>query len=146
MTNRPRTLDGRVFVPLLLCATAACGGEGAFDAWCNTPGREMSLLFYTLAPGVIALAVVGWARKRRLEGWDLRESLSTPSSGKMVWIFLAVFFVSGMVLSFAMNGADGCAPEQRTTNLWFTWQGILLAAVLCVLGLFGANWLYARRR
>ncbi len=145
MTNRSRSLDGRVLLPLLLCATAACGGESAFDAWCNAPGREMSLLFYALAPGVIALAVVGWARKRRLDGWDLRESPSAPSSGRMVWTVLAVFLVSGLVLSVALNGADGCAPEQRTTNLWFTWQGILLAGVLCVLGLFGANWLYVRR-
>ena len=145
MANRSRTLDGRVCLPLAAIATAACGGEGAFDAWCNTPGREMSLLFYALAPGVIALAVVGWARKRRLNGWDLRESTSAPSSGSLVWIFVAVFLVSGLVLSFALNGADGCAPDQRTTNLSFTWLGILLAAVLCLLGLFGANWLYARR-
>ena len=105
----------------------------------------MSLLFYALAPGVIALAAVGWARKRRLDGWDLRESASAPSSWTMVWMFLAVFLVAGLVLSFALNGADGCAPDQRTTNLSFSWLGILLAAVLCLLGLFGANWLYARR-
>ena len=134
-----------MFVPLLLCATAACGGEGAFDAWCNTPGREISLLFYPLAPGVIALAAVWWAQKRRLDGWDLRESPSAPSSATIVWIFLVVFLISGLVLSLALSGADGCAPEQRTTNLWFTWPGILLAGVLCLLGLFGANRLYARR-
>ena len=145
MTNSSRTLDGRGFLPLLLCATAACGGEGAFDAWCNTPGREMSLLFYALAPGVIALAVIAWARKHRLDGWDLRASPTAPSSSTMVWIFLTVFLVAGIVLSFALDGADGCAPEQRTTNLWFTWRGIVLAALLCVLGLLGANWWYARR-
>lgn len=143
--NRLRTLDGRVFLPLLLCGTAACGGEGAFDAWCNTPGREMTLLFYALPLGVVALAVVCWACKRRLDGWDLRESTSAPSSWSLVWIFLAAFLVFGLVLSYALNGADGCAPEQRTANLWFTWLGILLAVLLCLLGPFGANWAYTRR-
>ena len=145
MTNQARTLDGREFLTLLLCATAACGGEGAFDAWCNTPGRELTLLFYTFTSGVVALAVVGWARKRRLDGWDLRETTSAPSSWSLVWVFLAAFLASGLVLSFALNGADGCAPEQRATNLGSTWLGILLAAILCLLGLFGANRLYARR-
>ena len=145
MANRASTLDGRVFLPLLLCATTACGGEGAFDVWCNTPGREITLLFYAFPSGVVALAVVGWAHKRRLDGWDLRESTSTPSSGSLMWLFLAAFFVAGVVLSLALNGADGCAPDQRTTNLWFTWLGILLAAFLCLLGRFGANRLYARR-
>ena len=84
-----------MFLPLLLWATAACGGEGAFDAWCNTPGREITLLFYALPSGVVALAVVGWARKRRLDGWDLRESTSAPSSGSLVWVFLAAFVASG---------------------------------------------------
>ena len=60
-------------------------------------------------------------------------------------ILLGAFIVAGLVLSFALNGADGCAPEQRTTNLWFTWQGVLFAAVLCLLGLLGANWFYVRR-
>ncbi len=105
----------------------------------------MSLLFLALAPGAIAAAVVGWARKRRLDGWDLRESPRAPSSATMVVIFLAVFLVSGLVLSFALRGAEGCAPEQRTTNMWFTWLGIVLAAVLCLLGLFGANRWYAGR-
>ncbi len=145
MRNRSRTLDGRVLLPLLLCATAACGRADAFDTWCNTPESETWLLLYILAPGTIAAAVVGWARKRRLEGWDLRESASAPSSGATVWILLGAFIVAGLVLSFALSGADGCAPEQRTTNLWFTWQGVLLAAVMCVLGLFGANWFYVRR-
>ena len=146
MTNRARTLDCRIFLPLLLGATTACGGEGAFDAWCNTPGREMTLLlFYALPPGVLAAVVAGWARKRQLDGWDLRESAGAPSSWLTVGIFLALFFVAGLVLSFALNGADGCAPEQRTMNLWFAWLGILLSAVLCLLGPFGANWLYTRR-
>ena len=146
MTNGSRTLDGRVLLPLLLGATAACGGEGAFDAWCNTPGREITLLlFYALPPGVLAAAVAGWARKRQLDGWDLRESAGVPSSWLTVGTFLALFFVAGLVFSFALNDAEGCHPEQRTTNLWFAWVGIVLAAVLCLLGPFGANWLYTRR-
>ena len=145
MRNRSRTLDGRVLLPLLFCATAACGGEGAFDAWCNTPGTEMWLLIYALAPGTIAAAVVGSAHKRRLDRWDLRESASAPSSGTTVWILLGGFIVAGLVLSLAVNGADGCAPEQRTTNLRFTWLGILLSAVLCLLARFGASWWYTRR-
>ena len=39
------------------------------------------LLFYVpsmtpvaMEPGVFAAVVAGWARKRRLDGWDLRES------------------------------------------------------------------------
>lgn len=139
-------LDGRVLLPLLLGLTAGCGGEGAFDSWCNTPGREMTLLlFYTLPPGVFAAMVAGWARKRQLDDWDLRESAGAPSSWLTVGIFLALFFIAGLVLSFALNGADGCAPEQRTMNLSFAWLGILLAAVLCLLGPLGANWWYRRR-
>lgn len=149
MTNRSRTLDGRGFLPLLLCATAACGGEGgregAFDRWCNTPGSEMSLLLYALAAGLIALVAVGWERKRRLDAWDLRESPGAPSTGAMVWIFPAAFLVSGLVLSFALNAAENCEPGQIETNLFFTWLGILLAALLCLLGLLVANWSYTRR-
>lgn len=137
--------DGRVLLFLLLGPTAACGGEGAFDAWCNTPGRELTLLlFYTLPPGVLAAVVSGWARKRQLAGWDLRESAGAPSSWLTVGIFLVLFFIGGLVFSFALNGADECAPAQRDVNLWFTWSGILLAAVLCLLAPLGANWWYTR--
>ena len=145
MTNRRGTLVGRVFLPLLVGATAACGGEGAFDAWCNAPGREMTLFLYAVAPGFGAAGAVWWMRRRRLKNWDLRESPGAPSAGTMVWVFVGAFLVAGLVLSFALNGADGCAPEQRTANLWFTWQGLLLAAVLCLLGLLAANWSYKRR-
>ena len=105
----------------------------------------MWLLFYALAPGTIAAVVVAWASKRRLDAWDLRESANAPSFGTTVWIVLGAFIVAGFVLSLAVNGADGCAPEQRTTNLWFTWLGILLSAFLCLLGPVGANWWYTRR-
>ncbi len=143
MTNRSRTAQGYL---LLLCTTAACGGEGAFDAWCNMPGREMTLLlFYALPPGVVAAVVTGWARTRQLGDWDLRESAGAPPFWSSVGIFLVLFFVAGLVLSFAMNGAEGCAPEQRSLNLWFAWLGILLAAVLCVLGPLVASWWYTRR-
>lgn len=137
--------DGRVLLFLLLGATAACGGEGAFDAWCNTPGRELTLLFYTLPTGVLAAVVSGWARTRQLAGWDLRKSAGAPSSWLTVGIFLALFVIGGLVFSFALNGADECAPAQRDVNLWFTWSGILLAAVLCLLAPLGANWWYTRR-
>ena len=104
--------DGRALLLLLLGATAACGGEGAFDAWCNTPGREMTLLlFYTLPPGALAALIAGWARKRQLDGWDLRESAGAPSSWLTVGIFLALFFIGGLVFSFALDGADACASE-----------------------------------
>ena len=146
MTNGLRTLDRRVLLPLLLGGTAACGGEGALDAWCNAPGREMTLLlFYTLPPGVLAAVVAGWVRKRQLDGWDLRESAGAPSSWLTVGIFLALFFIGGLVFSFALDGADGCAPEQRDSNLWFTWSGILLAALLCLLAPLGANRWYMGR-
>ena len=135
-----------MFLPLLLMgATAACGGEGEFDAWCNTPGREMTLFLYAIAPGFAAAAAVWWTRKRRLAGWDLRESPNPPTVGVLVWVFLGAFLASGLVLSVFLTGADGCAPEQRTANLWFTWQGLVIAAALCGLGLFGANRSYGRR-
>lgn len=146
MRNHSRTPDRRLLLPLLLMsATSACGGEGAFDAWCNTPGREMSLLLYAIAPGFAAAAAVWWMRKRRLEDWDLRESPDSPAVGMLVWVFLGAFLASGLVLSFLLSGADGCAPDQRTTNIWFTWQGLLVAAGLCVAGLLAANWSYTRR-
>ena len=143
MTNRSRTLDGLV---LLLCATAACGGEGAFDAWCNMPGREVSLLLYAFASGVIGLTVVALVRMRHLTRWNLRHAPSAPSPWTIVWIFPIVFLVSGLVLSFALAAADGCAPEQRTRNLSFLWPGILVGTTLCVLGLLGANRWYSRGR
>lgn len=146
MRNDSRAPDRRVLLPLLLMgATAACGGEGEFDAWCNTPGREMTLFLYAMAPGFAAAAAVWWTRKRRLEGWDLRESPNAPSAGVLVWVFLGVFLASGLVLSVFLSGADGCAPEQRNTNLWFTGYGLVIAAALCGLGLSGANWSYGRR-
>ena len=146
MSNRSRALDGWMLPPLLLGTTAACGGEGAFDRWCNTPGSEMTLLLYALVAGLIALVAVGWQRKRRLDAWDLRESPCAPSASTlvMVWTFPAVFLVSGLVLSFALNGAD-CEPGQIRTNLFFTWLGILVAALLCLSGLLVANWSYKRR-
>ncbi len=139
-------LDRRVFLPLLLGATAACGGDRAFDDWCNTPGREMTLLLFAATPGVVAAGAVWWTRKRRLEDWDLRESPDAPPVGVLAWVFLGVFLASGLVLSVFLSGADGCAPEQRTANLWFTWLGLAIAAALCGLGLFGASWSYNRRR
>ena len=146
MREHSPLLDRRVFLPLLVMgAISACGGAGEFDAWCNTPGREIELLLYTITPGFAAAAAVWWTRKRRLEGWDLRDSPGAPSTGILVWVFLGAFLVSGLVFSFFLSGADGCAPEQRTTNLWFTWQGLLVAAVLCLLGLIAANWSYTRR-
>ena len=144
MTNRSHTLDGRVFLLLLLCGSTGCGGEGAFDAWCNTPGREMSILFYALGTGVVAVAVVLWARKRRLDGWNLRESARAPSPWTIVWVSLGAFLLAGLAFSLFLTGAEGCAPEQRTANLWFTWQGVLVATVLCLLGLLGANRWYKR--
>ena len=128
-----------------MCATAACGGAGEFDAWCNTPGRETTLFLYTITPGFAAAAAVWWTRKRRLDGWDLRESPGAPSAGILVWAFLGAFLVSGLVFSFFLSGADGCDPGQRTTNIQFTWYGLLVAAGLCVLGLLAANWSYTRR-
>ena len=143
MTSRLRTLPGFL---LALGTTAACGGEGAFDAWCNTPGREMTLLlFYVIPPGVLAMVVAWGVRARQLRGWDLRKSAASPSSWLTVGIFLALFLVTGLVLSFALNGADGCAPEQRSINLGFAWLGILIATVLCLVGPLGANWWYTRR-
>lgn len=130
--------------PLLLGTTAACGGEGTFDRWCNTPGSEMSLLLYAVVAGLVALVAVGWERKRRLDAWNLRESPVAPSAGKMVWILPAVFLVSGLVLSFALNGAD-CEPGQIRKNLFSTWLGFLVAALLCLSGLLAAHWSYTRR-
>lgn len=141
MTSRSRALHGLL---LALSTSVACGGEGAFDTWCNAPGREMTVLLYAIAPGVVAAGAVWWARKRRLEGWDLRESSNAPPAGVLIWVFLGAFLVSGLLLSVFLSGADGCAPEQRSTNLWFTWYGLLVAAGLCLLGLLAANWLYRR--
>ena len=135
-----------MLLPLLLIgATAACGGEGAFDAWCNTPGVETTLLLYAITPGFAAAGAVWWTRKRRFDDWDLRESPAAPSAGVPVWVFLGAFLASGLVFSVFLSGADGCAPEQRATNLWFTWLGLLVAAGLCLLGLLAANWSYTRR-
>ena len=143
MTSRSRTFVGFL---LALGTTAACGGEGGFDAWCNTPGREVTLLFYCLPPSVLAI-VVGWGvRARQLRNWDLRESAAAPSSWATVGVFLALFVVAGLLLSFALNGADGCAPEQRSMNLRYAWAGIVIATVLCLVGPLGANWLYGRRQ
>ena len=148
MTKRSCALGGGA---LLLCATAACGGEGAFDAWCNTPGREMALLRYAVAFGVVGAIVVSQVRMRGLNRWDLRRSdlrrtASAPSTRAVVWVLLAIFLVSGLVLSFLLDGADGCAPEQRGMNTRFLWGGILVGAVLCLAGWVGANKAYARRR
>ena len=120
--------------------------RATFDRWCNTEGSHWDLLLYALVAGLIALVAVGWQRKRRLDAWDLRESPGAPAASTMVmvWIFPAAFLVSGLVLSFALNGAD-CEPGQIRTNLFFTWLGILFAALLCLLGLLVANWSYKRR-
>ena len=144
MTNRSHTLAGRAFLLLLFCGSTGCGDEGAFDAWCNTPGREISILFYALGTGVAAVAVVLWARKRRLDDWNLRESARAPSPWTTVWVSLGAFLLAGLVFSLVLSVAEGCAPAQRTANLWSTWQGILLATVLCLLGLLGANRWYTR--
>ena len=141
MTKRSCALGGGA---LLLCATAACGGEGAFDAWCNTPRSEMFLLLYAVAFGVVGAIVVWQVRMRGLNRWDLR-SASAPSTWIVVWVLLAIL-VSGLVLSFLLDGADGCAPEQRRMNTRFLWGGILGGAVLCLVGWVGANEAYARRR
>ena len=143
MMKRSCTLGGGA---LLLCATAACGGEGAFDDWCNAPGREMELLLYAVVVGVFGAIVVSWVRMRSLKRWDLRRSASAPSTWTVVWVFLAIFLVSGLVLSFRLNGADGCAPEQRGMNTRFLWEGILVGAGLCLAGWVVANKWYARRR
>ena len=143
MTKRLRALGGGA---LLLCATAACGGEGAFDAWCNAPGREMALLLYAAAFGGVGAFVVWQVRMRGLKRWDLRLSTSAPSTWTVVWVLLAVFLVSGLVLSFLLDGADGCAPEQRAVNMRFLWGGLLVGAVLCLMVRIGANKWYARRR
>lgn len=137
MTKRLRALGGGA---LLLCATAACGGEGAFDTWCNEPGSEIDLLLGALGLGVIGSIVVWQVRMRGLKSWDLRHSPNPPSTWTVVWVFLAVFLVSGLVLWFLLDGADGCAPEQRGENTWFLFGGILVGAALCLLGLVGANW------
>lgn len=143
MTKRLRTFSGGA---LLLCATAACGGEGAFDAWCNAPGRERWLLLYAGVFGVIGAFCVSQVRMRGLKRWDLRHSAGAPSTWTVVWVLLAVLLVSGLVLSFLFDGADGCAPEQRGMNTWFLWGGVLGGAVLCLAGWFGANMWYARHR
>lgn len=143
MTKRLRTFGGGA---LLLCATAACGGEGAFDAWCNAPGREWWLLGYAGVFGVIGAFCVSQVRMRGLKRWDLRHSAGAPSTWTVVWVFLAVLLVSGLVLSFLFDGADGCAPEQRGMNTWFLWGGVLGGAVLCLAGWVVANFRYTRRR
>lgn len=143
MTKRLRALGGGA---LLLCATAACGGEGAFDAWCNAPGREVALLLYAAVFGGVGAIVVGWMRMRGLKCWDLRHSAGAPSTWTVVWVFLAIFLVSGLVLSFRLDGAEGCAPEQRGMNTWFLWGGILGGAGLCLAGWVVANKAYMGRR
>ena len=144
MTKRLRTFGGGA---LLLCATAACGGEGAFDAWCNAPGRERWLLLYAGVFGVVGAFVVWQVRMRSLERWDLRHSASAPSTRTVVWVVLAIVLVSaGLVFSFLLDGADGCAPEQRAVNMRFLWLGILGGAVLCLVVWFRANKSYAKRR
>ncbi len=144
MSNHSRALDSRMLLPLLLTgATAACGGE-AFDQWCNTPGQHLSLLFQAVPLGIIVAAAVGWDRRRRLDGWDLRKSANSPPYGSPVWVVLVVFAGAGLALSFALYGAEDCAPEQRALNLRFTWLGVLLASCLCLLGLLAANWWYTR--
>lgn len=143
MTKRLRALGVGA---LLLCATAACGGEGAFDAWCNAPGREVALLIYAAVFGGVGAIVVWQVRMRSLKGWDLRRSASAPSTWTVVWVFLAIFLVSGLVFSFLLDGADGCAPEQRGMNTWFLWWGILGGAGLCLAGWVVANKAYAGRR
>lgn len=143
MMKRSCTLGGGA---LLLCATAACGGEGAFDAWCNEPGREMWLLGCAVAFGFVGAIVVSLVRMRGLKRWDLRHSASAPSTWTVVWVFPAFFLVAGLVLSFLLDGADGCAPEQRGMNTRFLWIGILGGAALCLAGWVGANKTYARRR
>ena len=51
--------DCRMLLPLLLMGTTvACGGEGEFDAWCNAPGREMTLLLYAITPGFAGAGAV----------------------------------------------------------------------------------------
>lgn len=142
MTKRWRALGGGA---LLLCATAACGGEGAFDAWCNAPGREIGLLLYAVVLGGIGAVVVWQVRMRGLKRWDLRDSASAPSTWTAVWVFLAIFLVAGLVLSLLFDGADGCAPEQRGMNTWFLWGGILGGAFLCLAGWVVANKSYAGR-
>ena len=144
MTKRSCALGGGA---LLLCATAACGGEGAFDAWCNAPGSEMVLLRYAVGFGVVGAIVAGWMRMRGLESWDLRHSVGAPSTRTVVWVVLAIVLVSaGLVFSFLLDGADGCAPEQRGMNTWFLWGGILVGAGLCLAGWVVANKAYAGRR
>ena len=103
------------------------------------------LLFYCLPLGILATAVAWGVRTRQLRNWDLRKSVAAPSSWSTVGVFLALFFVAGLALSFALNGAEGCAPEQRSMNLGFAWLGILIATVLCLVGPLGANWWYTRR-
>ena len=143
MTKRLRTFGGGA---LLLCATAACGGEGAFDAWCNAPGRETALLIYAVVFGGVGAIAVWQVRMRGLKRWDLRHSAGAPSTWTVVWVLLAVLLVSGLVLSFLFDGADGCAPEQRGMNTWFLWGGVLGGAVLCLAGWVVANKAYAGRR
>lgn len=135
MTKHWRALGGA----LLLGGTAACGGEGAFDAWCNTPGTETQLLF-----GAVALGTVGWIvglglRKRALGRWDLRDSPGALSIRTFVWSFAALFVGSGLVLWFVLSGADGCAPEQKQANTLFLGLGMLGGAALCLIGLEVAN-------
>ena len=143
MMKRSCTLGGGA---LLLCATAACGGEGAFDAWCNEPGREMAMLLYAVVFGIVGAIVASQVRMRSLKRWDLRHSSGAPSTWTIVWVLLAFFLVAGLVLSFLLDGADGCAPEQRGMNTRFLWIGILVGAGLCLAGWVGANKTYARRR
>lgn len=146
MTKRLRTLGGGA---LLLCATSACGGDGAFDAWCNAPGREWWLLLYAGVFGVVGAFCVSQVRMRGLKRWDLRHSAGAPSTWTtwtVVWVVLAILLVSVLVPSFLFDGADGCAPEQRGMNTWFLRAGILVGAGLCLAGWVGANMWYARRR
>ena len=105
----------------------------------------MSLLYAFVAPGVLAAAAVWWQRRRHLDRWDLRKSPTAPPAAKLVWLFLGVFVVSGLLLSLALSGAEGCAPEQRNMNILYTWGGILLVTLLCLFGLLVVNRLYARR-
>lgn len=171
MTTRRRALDGAALLPLLLLGgSAACndgsavirrfgvffrgggeGGEGgALDAWCNTPGSEVTLLLYAMVLGLIAAVVVAFIRRHSLARWDLRESPRAPSLSLMAWI-LAMFFpsgflVSGLVLSVVLHTAAGCAPEQRFTNVMYTWMGVGLAALLCLAGLLAVNWWWRWRQ
>ena len=128
---------------LVLCATSACGREGRLvsGTWCNEPGREWDLLISAIAIGMIAAFVVWLVRGRQLQRWDLRNLPVAPSTTVTLWTLALCAVVPTGLLSLSVYTAESCAPDQKTVNILYLWTGVLVAAALCLAGLFvGKKW------